>query len=283
MSNILFSLFPNETFIDLKLYQFGWEKCAPSHAYGPAARNHFLFHYILSGRGTLMSDNSGGQTVSYPLKAGDGFMIFPHQINTYVASHTEPWEYVWLEFDGLKAQEIVSLSGFTLDTPLYRPSRREFTKLMAEEMLYIANNAKMPPFHLIGHLYLFADLLIRSCRLISAASTGRLKDFYIQEALSFIEQNFQRDISVEDIAAFCNLNRSYFGKLFKSVLGRSPQEFLMTYRMSKAAQLLKLTRLSVGDIAQAVGYANQLHFSRAFKNIYGVPPREWRRKNGIKE
>jgi AraC-like DNA-binding protein len=51
--------------------------------------------------------------------------------------------------------------------------------------------------------------------------------------------------------------------------------------MTKAAELLKLTRLSISDISKAVGYENPLHFSRAFKNIYGVSPREWRNNNQI--
>ena len=46
--------------------------------------------------------------------------------------------------------------------------------------------------------------------------------------------------------------------------------------MTKAAELLKLTTLSIGDIGSAVGYENALHFSRAFKNVYGVSPRTWR-------
>ena len=53
----------------------------------------------------------------------------------------------------------------------------------------------------------------------------------------------------------------------------------MNYRMIKAAELLKLTSLSIADIGSAVGYENQLHFSRAFKKKYGVPPREWRNRN----
>ena len=55
----------------------------------------------------------------------------------------------------------------------------------------------------------------------------------------------------------------------------------MNYRMAKAAELLKLTQLSIGDIGNAVGYSNQLHFSRAFKNVYGSSPREWRNQNRI--
>jgi AraC-like DNA-binding protein len=112
-------------------------------------------------------------------------------------------------------------------------------------------------------------------------SGSSLRDFYIHEALSYIEHNFQNDITVEDIADSCGLNRSYFGKIFKSAIGKSPQEFLLNYRMLKAAELLKLTKLSISDISNAVGYVNPLHFSRAFKNIYGIPPRDWRNQNKI--
>jgi hypothetical protein len=49
MEKLLYGIFPNETFVDLSLYQFGYEECDPLHSFGPARRNHFLFHYILSG------------------------------------------------------------------------------------------------------------------------------------------------------------------------------------------------------------------------------------------
>ena len=54
----------------------------------------------------------------------------------------------------------------------------------------------------------------------------------------------------------------------------------MNYRMVKATELLTLTSLSIAEIGSAVGYENQLHFSRAFKTIYGVSPREWRNQHG---
>ncbi len=52
MNDILFSVFPNENFVDIGLYQYGWEHCAPAHSFGPAARNHYIFHYVISGTGT---------------------------------------------------------------------------------------------------------------------------------------------------------------------------------------------------------------------------------------
>lgn len=279
MSNHLFSVFPNENFVDLCLYQFGKEQCDPAHSFGPAARNHYLFHYVISGTGKLFANDSKGQTKEYQIHSGQGFMIFPRQINTYIADESLPWEYVWIEFDGMRAREIVETSGLSPDCPVYHASFKDLRENMKNEMIYIAEHGNESPFHLIGHLYLFIDFLSRSAVSIQLASNGKLRDFYIKEALNFIEQNFQNDISIEQIAAFCGLNRTYFGRIFKDTVGKSPQQFLLNYRMAKASELLKLTELSVSDIGNAVGYPNQLHFSRAFKNVYGVSPREWRNKN----
>lgn len=281
MKDLLFSVFPNENFVDLSMYQFGWERCAPSHAFGPAARNHFLFHYVISGTGTLYANDAEGISRVYQIKSGQGFMIFPHQINTYIADKDLPWEYVWIEFDGLRAKEAIEIAGLSLNAPVYHAHSHDLRETMMNEMLYIAQHGDMAPFHLIGHLYLVLDALTRSVSSMRISKGGRLRDFYIHEAIAFIEQNFQNNISVEDIADNCGLNRSYFGKIFKEAIGRTPQEFLLNYRMTKAAELLKLTRLSIGDISKAVGYDNQLHFSRAFKNIYGISPREWRNQNQV--
>lgn len=281
MSELLFSVFPNENFVDLGLYQYGWEQCEPAHAFGPAARNHYIFHYVISGTGKLMANDSNGLTQTYSIKSGQGFMLFPGQICTYVADQNLPWEYTWVEFDGLRARETVEVAGLSKDHPVYRASSKDLRQLMMQEMLYIAENPEESPLHLIGHLYLFLDYFTRSAASARARRTDRIRDFYIKEALSFIEQNFQNNISVEDIASFCGLNRSYFGKIFHDTIGKAPQEFLMNYRMAKATELLKLTKLSIADVGNAVGYPNQLHFSRAFKHIYGISPREWRKKNSF--
>lgn len=281
MRNLIFSVFPNENFVDLGLYQFGWEQCKPAHSFGPVARNHFLFHYVISGTGVLMANDSQGNTRTYSVKSMQGFMIFPDQITTYYADKEMPWEYVWIEFDGLRVKSILEIAGLTQESPIYRAKSKNLREEMMKEMLYIVHNSESSPFHLIGHLYLFLDYLARSSASIKLNQGSQLRDFYIHEALAYIEHNFQNDISVEDIAKVCGLNRTYFGKIFKEAVGKTPQEFLLNYRMVKATEFLKLTQLSIRDIGQAVGYENQLHFSRAFKNIYGMSPREWRNRNRI--
>ena len=278
MSEPVFSIFPNENFVDLSLYQYGMEQCPPAYSFGPATRNHYLFHYVLSGTGRLMANDSRGISHEYQIRSGEGFMIFPRQINTYIADPKLPWEYIWIEFDGMRAREIIETAGLSPDHPVYHAACKDLRENMKDEMLYIAEHHDAPPFHLMGHLYLFIDYLSRSSS-SQIATSGRVRDFYIKEALNYIEQNFQNDISVENIASFCGLNRTYFGRIFKETVGKSPQQFLLSYRMAKAAELLKLTELSISDIGNAVGYPNQFHFSRAFKNVYGVSPREWRNKN----
>ena len=240
MSNTFFNIFPNENFIDLCMYQFGYEQCDPGHSFGPATRNHYLFHYVLSGTGTLMANNSKGETRTYSVKSGQGFMIFPGQINTYIADEQLPWKYMWIEFDGLRVKEALSVTDLCKDAPVYHSHSKELREKLADEMLYIVNHPQESSFHLIGHLYLFLDYLLQSAKSTKLVSSGRMSDYYIKEAINYIEQNFQNNISIEDIAAVCGINRSYFGKIFRNSIGRSPQEFLMNYRMVKATELLKL-------------------------------------------
>ena len=270
-NKLKFHVFRDERFIDLNLYQFGWERTEPLHSYGPHARNHYLFHYVISGKGKLFANEQ-----VYEITGGHGFLIVPGQITTYRADEREPWEYTWIEFDGLRAQESLRLAGISGKEPIFTPANQEAGEKLCQQMLYIVNNGTAEPTHLIGHGFLFLSQLVESSAHQRTQNVRRLRDFYIKEALTFIEDNYHRDVSVEEIAAFCGLNRSYFGKVFRETMGESPQTFLLHYRMAKAAQLLKETRLSVGEIAQQVSYDNQLHFSRAFKNVHGISPREYR-------
>ena len=279
MDEFSFSIFPNENFLDVRLYQYGWEQCGPLHSFGPFVRNHYLFHYVLSGHGQLDAADEHGTVQHYPLNPGQGFLIFPGQITTYAAREDDPWKYVWLEFDGLRVAEYVDQAGLDLGHPIYCPLTPEQGQCVGDTMLYIAEHPNASALHLVGHLCLFLDALIQTSSTRQKPRETQLRDFYIQEAISYMEQNYQREVTVEEIANACQLNRSYFSKLFKQKKGCPPQEFLIRLRLSKAADLMRTTKISIGDISASCGYPNQLHFSRAFKQRYGVSPREWRNQN----
>lgn len=278
-----FSLSPSDELLGLRFYQYGWEQCAPLHSFGPAVRNHYLFHYIISGRGLLDSNVSSEHFQTYHLKAGQGFLICPNQINTYTADKDDPWKYVWLEFDGLQAAEFLHTAGLGITNPIYQPDNMALADEVKNTMLYIAGHPNASTLHRVGHLCLLLDTLIRSSSTRREPRKSQLRDFYVQEAITFMEQNYQRSLTVEAIAEVCKLDRSYFSKLFKERKGCPPQEFLIRMRLGKAAEMMKTTSISISDISAACGYPNQLHFSRLFKQRYGVSPRKWRSQNKLRE
>ena len=145
-----FHVFRDERFIDLNLYQFGWERTSPTHSYGPYARNHYLFHYIIEGRGQLMAN---GQ--EYTVTPGHGFLVVPGQVTTYRSDPADPWVYTWIEFDGLRAHESLHLAGISGTKPIYTARNAEAGRMVEDEMMYIVNHGSASPIHLIAHGFLF--------------------------------------------------------------------------------------------------------------------------------
>jgi len=272
-------ILPNEHFVDISPYYYGYEECAPSHSFGPARRTHFLFHYILSGKGKFLFTNDKGNEKEYDLQGGQGFLIWPEQQTFYIADEKNPWVYVWVSFDGLKTRELMLQAGLSYNNPIYNSKDSEEQEKMKNELLAIINNQNKPLLFVVGHLYLFLSALIASSSTEKKLTGGKLRDFYISECLNFIEQNYHKNISVEDIAGFCNLDRSYLGKVFKSVLNTSPHDFLIHYRVKKACELMKTTDYTIGQISEMLGYPNQFVFSRTFKNVIGHAPKNWRETN----
>ena len=172
MDKVLFHMFSDDRFMDLTLYQYGYEQCLPLHSYGPFVRNHFLFHYVISGKGTLLVDDENSQSTEYQLQGGMGFLIEPDRVNTYFADRKDPWEYAWIEFSGLRAKEILEGSGLSSDSPVYLPRTPQDGERLKNEILYLATHSQESSYHLIGHLYLIMDALV-SGSVFQTAYPGR--------------------------------------------------------------------------------------------------------------
>ena len=80
---------------DLNPLTAGEEACVPGHSFGPAIRNYTLIHYVLRGKGTLYA--RGG---TFPVRAGQIFVILPGEVTTYTADADDPWYYRWIGFNG---------------------------------------------------------------------------------------------------------------------------------------------------------------------------------------
>lgn len=87
-----FKIYSGRHFVDLGMYQTGHEQCPSGHLFGPASREHFLFHYVLKGKGTLLCPDSSGELKKHVIRENEGFLIFPGCVTTYFADADEPWD-----------------------------------------------------------------------------------------------------------------------------------------------------------------------------------------------
>lgn len=87
-----------------------------------------------------------------------------------------------------------------------------------------------------------------------------------------VEENYTSPISLEELAYLSGRSISSFKRDFQSICGETPAKWIREKRLSKARQMLQSSRMSVADVAYSLGFENPTHFSRIFKQQYGLPP-----------
>lgn len=129
---------------------------------------------------------------------------------------------------------------------------------------------------LVTELLIFLLRSIQANQQLEEAQQPLLKNERLARVVtsvqSYIEHNFEKDISLESLANAHFVSPTYLSKSFKEQLGISPITYLIQVRLTHAFHLLKEQSGSVKDIAQAVGYDDAYHFSKSFKKTYGIAP-----------
>ncbi|MDW7659497.1 MAG: AraC family transcriptional regulator [Bacillota bacterium] len=264
---------------ELIVFHAGMEQCAPSHAFGPAVREYYLFHYIFSGCGCFEAEGR-----RYQLQAGNGFLIYPDQVSYYEADQKDPWHYAWIAFRGTKASDYLRQAGFSLQSPIYAenqivPDGPGSTAECFRQIDQSSGFRQGRELHLLGLLYLFLSRLIAANQQIPLDDNQvHRRDWYVRQARDYLEMNYARKISITALAAHIGLDRSYFGQLFRQVTGLAPQQYLLKLRMAKACQLMGHSDLPISTIARSVGYDDPLLFSRMFRKVEGCSPSEHRQR-----
>ena len=98
----------------------------------------------------------------------------------------------------------------------------------------------------------------------------------IRIATEYINENYDKKISIEDLADACGLSYSYFSNCFKRTFGDTPKGYITNLRLNKAKYYLTETALPIKEIASKCGFAHFNTFTSAFKKYIGVSPREYR-------
>lgn len=99
---------------------------------------------------------------------------------------------------------------------------------------------------------------------------------HYKRVLDFVAERFGGPIAIDEMARVAGLSTAHFSRLFKEVLGDSPYQFVMDYRVEQAKRMLNEPHRPITDIALACGFADQAHFSRIFKRLTGQTPRTFR-------
>lgn len=99
----------------------------------------------------------------------------------------------------------------------------------------------------------------------------------IRTAKQYIQENYMRPISLEEVSLAVGFNASYFSSLFKKETGENFSEYLSEVRMNRAKELLRETNHSISGICEMVGYTDIKHFTKTFKKHIGIKPTEFRK------
>lgn len=102
----------------------------------------------------------------------------------------------------------------------------------------------------------------------------------IRMAFAYVEENYSKQIRLEDVALQVDLNPVYFSNVFKKETGENFTDYLTNYRMEVAKELLRNTNDSINEIAEKTGYLDNRYFSKLFKKSVGIKPSEYRKIYG---
>lgn len=121
----------------------------------------------------------------------------------------------------------------------------------------------------------FIDMVTQACKNITTKREEQTSGL-IGKAKSYIEENYHKDISLDDISRKVDISPYYFSKLFKEETGENFIEYLTNIRIEKAKNLLVHSDMNIKNICVDTGYSDPNYFSRIFKKQVGVTPSEYR-------
>lgn len=244
--------------------------------------------FITAGKGLHQCDR--GQPV--PIKRGDILVIPPDGMHAYVKS--DNLTLINLLFDASRLPAVLMelyfhpayKELFMQDVshyhkqgfPCFTPPESVFSELEAFAFR-IAQHGDKPGNHCykLGLFMALLSLLCNSRRM----KTKEILDvpLDIPKLIGFLEQNFQREIYLDEIASLAAMSRSTLLRHFRAALGATPIEYLRNLRLRHAAELLLNTNLTPTEISERTGFSTLAYFFRAFKAKYAMTPLEYRRRD----
>lgn len=258
--------FSEHEFPDIKLEKCSITEFNPSQSESLTSTKNYSIIVVKDGKGTVTHSDR-----RYTITRGNGVVLNQGDNAKFKADSIEPFSIIQIQFGGKSAEAIFSSI-----------EKRENGSILNFLSNYkIADSANdlivecSKPYHTDYSIMLMFYDFINSIDEHYMGKKVPTKNVYMTRAVEYIKQNYNKSISVENIANLLGIERSYLSRLFKTYKNKSTQNYIIDYRMYKAKRLFEEEDMNVSQVCAAVGYTNIYCFSRIFKSRVGMPPKEY--------
>lgn len=261
---------------DIRLIEAGTQKYLPDQINDYTVKHDYVFHLVLSGQGTYIVNE-----MTYKLKAYDSFILKKNKAVHYYPNPDDPWTICWIGLGGN------NIDKYLKETALYQSDIYHFVpeSLTYNFLLNFVKELKDSNLNTIeertkvlGELYQLLSYINQELGIdidiIDPLSHEELP--FAEQIYSYIADNYQDSLSIEEIAAHFDISRNYLFKICKQFYEQSPKQIIQELRLNHAAQLLRGSRMKVNEISDEIGYKDAFQFSKMFKNYYGHSPSQFR-------
>lgn len=258
--------------IDANLAECGIEIGVPNVGYNYTVFQKSVLHIVTQGEGTF---SYAGET--YHLTAGDIFLLERGMEVEYKPSFSNPWTYYWVGMNGKQILNYLSRCSIVDSHVILGQDTTDIKNIIQLicKLSQIIESNNSNDILIMQYLYQLVYTLQDKFPKNFSVQVDIVNED-IQHAVDFINTNYQKHITVEDVAKSVNITRSHLYKLFKKNLGCSPKEYLTYIRMYHASQLLIQTSTIISDISRQVGYKDPLLFSKNFTKHFEISASEYR-------
>lgn len=265
----------------------GVNRCAPKLDYSGFLRRHPSNHrfskskgrtletlvvvHIVSGHGTFRSEPSG----EMPVPANSLFFVFPGVNHYYRYDDETGWVEEWVEMDPTSVMPLLKAAGITPDDPL-----RTFASIPAvsEAFQSLVDASRQNGLAAKLRVDALAHLLVSESISAWRQGTDSEEGIVVEKMRQALVSNVAERLMVRDAARRAGKSESRMRSLFKLATGLSPKKYQMRARLVRAGKLLRETDLPIGLVAEQTGFNSVFAFSRRFKKLLGVSPKEYRNK-----
>ncbi|WP_454050577.1 helix-turn-helix domain-containing protein [Cellulomonas sp. Marseille-Q8402] len=234
---------------------------------GKGAPQHIVI-VCAAGRGTCRLPSG-----THAVTAGQALLIAAGTPHVYEADLDDPWTIWWFHVVGRAVPELFAATTASTERPVIGLGDPPRVLALIDTMI-----RRMERDETMSSLVAASGAAWHALALLAAdrRAVGASAHDPVEGTLEFLRANFSERSSVGELAEMAGLSRSHYAARFRRATGFGVLEYQTRLRMAAARELLDTTDRTVSSIAQQVGYADALYFSRQFRRIHSTSPSEYR-------